>query len=128
MTGRRLDDAGRPQCPDGPRPPGRLIAVDCQRFGPENRGTYSLGGAAEVAAAPWKADMARKALPRFDVIPFRRPVSELPAAVDGADVPWFPIVLTALDTGGGAARCPAAVARPAHRRRNWRHHAGNPQP
>ena len=80
------------------RAEGRLIAVDCQRFGPENRGTYSLGGAAEVAAAPWKADMARQALPRFDVIPFRRPVSELPAAVDGGDVPWFPVVLTALDT------------------------------
>lgn len=45
------------------RAEGRLIAVDCQRFGSENRGTYSLGGAAEVAAAPWKADMARQELP-----------------------------------------------------------------
>jgi hypothetical protein len=80
------------------RAEGQLIAVDCQRFGPENRGTYSLGGAAEVTAAPWKADMARQALPHFDVIPFRRPVSELPAAIDGGDVSWSPIVLTALDT------------------------------
>lgn len=77
---------------------GRLLAVDCQRFGPENRGTYSLGGAAEVAAAPWKADMARQALPHFDVTPFRQPVAELPAAIDGGDVPWLPIVLAALDT------------------------------
>jgi hypothetical protein len=77
---------------------GRLLAVDCQRFGPENRGTYSLGGAAEVAAAPWKADMARQALPRFDVTPFRQPVAELPAAIDSGDVPWFPVALTALDT------------------------------
>jgi len=80
------------------RAEGRLIVVDCQRFGPANRGTYSLGGAAEVAAAPWKADMARQALPRFDVTPFRRPVAELPAAIDSGDVPWFPFVLTALDT------------------------------
>jgi hypothetical protein len=80
------------------RAEGRLIAVDHQRFGPENRGTYSLGGAAEVAAAPWKADMASQALPLFDVTPFRRPVSELPAAIDTGDVPWFPLVLTALDT------------------------------
>lgn len=80
------------------RAEGRLVAVDRQRFGPENRGTYSLGGAAEATAAPWKADMAHQALPRFDVTPFRRPISELPAAVDGGHVPWFPVVLTALDT------------------------------
>jgi hypothetical protein len=80
------------------RAEGRLIAVDYQRFGPENCGTYSLGGATEVAAAPWKADMARQALPLFDVIPFRRPVAELPAAIDNGEIPWFPLVLTALDT------------------------------
>jgi hypothetical protein len=80
------------------RAEGRLIAVDFQRFGPENRGTYSLGGAADVAAAPWKADMACHALPLFDVTPFRRPVGELPAAIDNGEVPWFPLVLTALDT------------------------------
>jgi hypothetical protein len=42
--------------------------------------------------------MARQALPHFDVTPFRQPVADLPAAIDGGDVPWFPIVLTALDT------------------------------
>lgn len=77
---------------------GRLLAVDYQRFGRENRGTYSLGGTAEVDSAPWKTDMARQSLPRFDVIPFRRPVSELPAAIDTASVPWFRLALTALDT------------------------------
>jgi hypothetical protein len=79
---------------------GRLLAVDNQRFGLENQGTYSLGGAAEADAAPWKTDLARQALSRFDVIPFRRPVSELPAAVDNGSVPWFRLVLTALDTAG----------------------------
>jgi len=77
---------------------GRLLAVDNQSFGLENRGTYSLGGAAEADAAPWKTDLARQALSRFDVILFRRPVSELPAAVDSESVPWFRLVLTALDT------------------------------
>jgi hypothetical protein len=80
------------------RAEGRMVAVDCQQFGPENRGTYSLGGAAEVAARPWKADMALQALPRFNVTAFRRPVSELAAAVDRGDVPWLPVMLTALDT------------------------------
>src|SRR5260221_12855826 len=77
---------------------GRVLAVDYQRFGPENIGTYSLGGAAEVQAAPWKTDMARAALSRFDVIPFREPADRLPAAMDARVVPWFPLVLTALDT------------------------------
>jgi len=80
---------------------GRLLAVDYQRFAPENRGTYSIGGAAEVRAAPWKTDMARAALPRFDVIPFRELVDQLPAAIDARVVPWFPLVLTALDTAVG---------------------------
>jgi hypothetical protein len=42
--------------------------------------------------------MARQALRRFDVTPFRQPVADLPAAIDDGDIPWFPIVLTALDT------------------------------
>jgi hypothetical protein len=76
---------------------GRLLAVDRERFGPENRGTYSLGGAAETLSAPWKTDIARAALHRFDVISFRGHVEQLPAAVDSGAVPWFRTVLTALD-------------------------------
>ena len=77
---------------------GRLLAVDRQQFGPENRGTYSLGGEAEVRSAPWKTDIACSALPRFDVTPFRGPIAQLPAAIDNAAIPWFRTVLTALDT------------------------------
>jgi len=77
---------------------GRLLAVDRERFGPENRGTYSLGGAAEALSAPWKTDIAQVALRRFDVISFRSPVAQLPAAVDSGAVPWFRTVLTALDS------------------------------
>jgi hypothetical protein len=77
---------------------GRLLAVDHQRYGPENRGTYSVGGSAEARTTPWKTDIAIRALPHFDVIAFRDPVSELPAAIDSMSAPWLPLVLTALDT------------------------------
>ena len=39
-----------------------------------------------------------EALRRFDVISFRGPVEQLPAAVDSGAVPWFRTVLTALDS------------------------------
>jgi hypothetical protein len=77
---------------------GRIVVVDPQRFARENRGTYSLGGVAEVDAAPWKVEMARSALPRFDVIPFHEPVDELIRAIDREELPWTPLVLTALDS------------------------------
>lgn len=77
---------------------GRLLAVDYQRFASENRGTYSLGGAADVRLRPWKVDIAAAALPRFEVIPFRERVEDLIAAVDDGSVPWPRIVLTALDS------------------------------
>jgi hypothetical protein len=77
---------------------GRILAVDRERFGPENRGTYSLGGAAEALAAPWKTDIARAVLHRFDVMPFCGPVDQLPGAVDSGDISWPRTVLTALDS------------------------------
>ena len=80
---------------------GRIVAVDRQRFAPENRGTYSLGGWADVAAAPWKVDLAMTSLSRFSVTPFHEPVEQLIAAVDAGLVPWFPTVLTALDSSAG---------------------------
>jgi hypothetical protein len=77
---------------------GRLVAVDRESFAPENRGTYSLGGAAEVGAKPAKVALAEAALARFDVQPFPDPVEELPAAIDRGDVPWMPLVVSGLDT------------------------------
>lgn len=77
---------------------GKILAVDRQRFATENRGTYALGGMADVQAKPWKTDIAQQALHRFDVEPFRGPVEDLPAAVDAGQAPWFPTVLTALDS------------------------------
>lgn len=80
---------------------GRLLAVDLQRFGKENRGTYSLGTQADVMAAPWKVELAKAGLPLFDVIPFCRPIEELPEAIDSGTAPWFPTVMTALDSPEG---------------------------
>ena len=84
---------------------GRIVVVDRQRFARENRGTYSLGGSAEATAAPWKVALAVQSLRRFSVTPFHEPVEQLIAAVDAGLVPWFPTVLTALDSP--AARCDA---------------------
>lgn len=77
---------------------GRLIAVDYEGFDRENRGTYSLGGAAEVTAKTPKVALAEATLRRFDVVPFAHAVEELPAAIDGGRVPWLPLVVSGLDT------------------------------
>jgi hypothetical protein len=77
---------------------GRLLAVDYERFTGENRGTYSLGGAAEVAAEPAKVALAKAALAHFDVISFPHRVEELTQAIDRGDATWFPLVVSGLDT------------------------------
>ena len=51
-----------------------------------------------MRSAPWKTELARAALTRFDVAVFRKKVNQLPAAIDDGAAPWYPIVLTALDT------------------------------
>jgi hypothetical protein len=76
---------------------GALLAVDRQRFGLENRGTYSLGTAADVIARPDKVELATRALRRFDVREFPHPLSHLLAEIDAGTMPWNPLVLTALD-------------------------------
>lgn len=77
---------------------GRILTVDRQRFAPENRGTYSLGGSADALAAPWKTDLVKGALHRFSVTPFNASIEELIEAVDAGSAPWFPTVVTALDS------------------------------
>src|SRR4026207_2402526 len=77
---------------------GRLVVVDYEQFARENRGTYSIGGAAEVAATPMKVALAKAALPRFDAMPFPHHVGGRPAASAAGAVPWFPLVVSGLDT------------------------------
>lgn len=77
---------------------GTLLAVDRQQYAPENKGTYSLGGTAEVAAATWKVELAKQSLPSFDVTPFPKPVETLIQAVDNGQVPWPALVLAVFDS------------------------------
>lgn len=77
---------------------GHLTAVDLQRFGRENRGTYSLGDAADVDAAPWKVDIAARSLPRFTVKTVREPVGNILPRFDSGELRWPSTVLTALDS------------------------------
>lgn len=77
---------------------GVILAVDRQRYAHENRGTYSLGGDADTRTEPWKADLAAQTLTRFTVTPFTDDVDTLIKRVDSRTVPWFPTVLTALDS------------------------------
>jgi hypothetical protein len=77
---------------------GRAIPVDVQAFALENRGTYSLGGMDDVEAHTAKVELARRALTRFDVLPFPQRVEELPDAIDRGDVPWTPLVVCGLDS------------------------------
>jgi hypothetical protein len=77
---------------------GALLAVDRQQFDRENRGTYSLGTAADVIARPNKIELAARVLRRFDVREFPHPLSQLLAEIDAGTEPWNPLVLTALDS------------------------------
>lgn len=77
---------------------GALLAADCQKFGLENRATYAIGTTADAAAGISKTELAARVLTRFDVAQFPYPLSRLLAAVDGGDIPWPSLVLTALDT------------------------------
>ncbi len=77
---------------------GTLLAVDRQRYAIENRGTYSLGSDADTRTNPWKTDLAKRALTRFDVTPCNDDIDTLIQRIDAGETPWHPTVLTALDT------------------------------
>lgn len=77
---------------------GAMMLVDPERFGPENVGTYSLGGAAEARAKPWKVEMAANALPRFSSQGFAAPVEHVIETIDAGEAPWPRIVLSGLDS------------------------------
>ena len=79
---------------------GFVLAVDRERFDRENVGTYSIGATADIETRPWKVELARRVLGRFDVADFRGPVAELPAEIDAGRIPWPAVVLTGLDSAG----------------------------
>jgi hypothetical protein len=77
---------------------GRIVLVDRQRFALENLGTYSIGGVADVEEGPWKVDLAKRYLRRFDAVPVPVAVSDAIQSVDAGKIAWTPIVLSALDS------------------------------
>jgi hypothetical protein len=77
---------------------GRVVLVDCERFAPENLGTYSLGAAADRATRPRKIDLAAAVMRRFDIERYYGRVQDVPGLIDSGDLAWPPTVLTALDS------------------------------
>ncbi len=77
---------------------GKIILVDRERFARENVGTYSIGGAADAETGVWKVALAGRHLRRFDVIEQAIAVDDQIHAVDAFEVPWTPLVMTALDS------------------------------
>jgi hypothetical protein len=77
---------------------GRLLVADPERYGRENRGTYSLGGEAESISRPLKVDVIRSALLEFDVSTYAGRVEDLIVDIDSGDASWPPLCMTALDT------------------------------
>jgi hypothetical protein len=76
---------------------GSMSLVDQQKFGSENVGTYSLGGAADVEARTWKTGLAARVLSDASPQPYNMSVAEYVELVDRRDVPAPQIVLAGLD-------------------------------
>jgi hypothetical protein len=77
---------------------GRIVLIDRQRFARENVGTYSIGGVADAEEGPWKVELAKRYLRRFDVVPVPGAVINAIQGVDAGKMPWTSVVLTALDS------------------------------
>lgn len=78
---------------------GKVLLVDFERYGPENCGTYSLGGAREARQRPWKVDVAATVLEgRYNVARFRGSVEDLAGTIDSGKAPWPGVILSGLDS------------------------------
>jgi len=79
---------------------GRIIVCDPERFGPENKGTYSLGGEHEASLQPPKTELVAATLTAagYDVCPVKGTSLELIRRVETAEVAMPRVVLTGLDS------------------------------
>jgi hypothetical protein len=79
---------------------GRVILCDPERFGPENRGTYSVGGEREAALEPLKVNMVGDVLAAagYEVVRIADKSSELIDRLDQGLLGAPVTVLTALDS------------------------------
>jgi hypothetical protein len=80
---------------------GGFVAVcDPQRFGRENRGTYSVGGEREARERPYKVDLVGDLLEAagYRVLRVRGKSTDLIEAIDAGELAAPPIVLAGLDS------------------------------
>lgn len=77
---------------------GQILLVDLERYAPENRGTYSLGGDWEARNRPWKVEVAAAVLGRYDLALHREGIEEVPSLIDAGELAWPSIVLSGLDS------------------------------
>jgi ThiF family protein len=79
---------------------GRIVLCDPERYGPENRGTYSLGGDREAREQPLKVDLSAAALEAagYETIKVVGTSAELIKLVDAGEVAPPRIVLSGLDS------------------------------
>lgn len=79
---------------------GRVVLCDPETYGPENRGTYSLGGAREGREQPLKVDVVGDVLEAagYEVVRVPEKSTELIKLIDRGELAAPRIVLTGLDT------------------------------
>jgi hypothetical protein len=76
---------------------GTCLAVDRERYAPENLGTYSLGSPADVVAKTPKVDLPRVAQPGWRHHRHEGDIASAIVEIEDAALPWTPIVLAGLD-------------------------------
>jgi len=79
---------------------GRIVVCDPERYGPENRGTYSLGGDDEAGTRPYKVDLTEGVLTAagYDVEKVRGKSTDFIARADDGKLSPPRIVITGLDS------------------------------
>ena len=79
---------------------GRIIVCDPERYGPENRGTYSLGGEREAKVQPPKVDLVGDwlSLAGYDVDKVRGPSTKMTERIEDGKLAAPRVVLTGLDS------------------------------
>lgn len=75
---------------------GRALLVDRQSLAPENLGTYSAGGVADVGRP--KVDVAADLLGEFEMTKFASDIGDIPMLIDNEAMLWPQFLLAGLDS------------------------------
>jgi hypothetical protein len=76
---------------------GGAVLIDRQSYAPENLGTYSLGGGADVLAATAKTMLPQRTLNGWRCHAHTGAIADAIAQIDRRELPWAPIALAGLD-------------------------------